>query len=310
METGDWAAARDFSDRGLEVSPLRGPLLYNRVILEYEVGNFHQGEAYLQRLVELTQHAPQPSNTSAYTAQLMPLVDRITGTIGQLDEPRRLAEAVISSPSAVPRSVMIARRALALIAVLQGEVATAEKQYRALTSVSGTMVTDALAIDRLLGLLSQTMGNLDQAATHFEDALAFCRSAGYRVELAWTCHDYVEALLNRNRNGDRTKAKSMLEESLSISTDLGMRPLMERAIALQAEAQAITARAPAYPDGLTQREVDVLCLIAAGKTDREIAEELFIGVRTVSTHVSNILNKTNAANRTEAASYANKQGLV
>ena len=165
LETGDWAAARDFSDRGLEVSPLRGPLLYNRVILEYEVGNFHQGEAYLQRLVELTQHAPQPSNTSAYTAQLMPLVDRITGTIGQLDEPRRLAEAVISSPSAVPRSVMIARSALALIAVLQGEVATAEKQYRALTSVSGTMVTDALAIDRLLGLLSQTMGNLDQAAT-------------------------------------------------------------------------------------------------------------------------------------------------
>ena len=54
----------------------------------------------------------------------------------------------------------------------------------------------------------------------------------------------------------------------------------------------------------------VLRLIAKGKTDREIAEELIISVRTVETHVSNILNKTGAANRTESASYANKQGLV
>ena len=69
-------------------------------------------------------------------------------------------------------------------------------------------------------------------------------------------------------------------------------------------------RAPAYPDGLTQREVEVLGLIATGKTDREIAEELFIGVRTVSTHVSNILNKVNAVNRTEATAYAALHGLI
>jgi len=50
--------------------------------------------------------------------------------------------------------------------------------------------------------------------------------------------------------------------------------------------------------------------MAAGKTDRAIAEELFIGVRTVSFHVGNILNKTDAANRTEAALYANQHGLV
>jgi NarL family two-component system response regulator LiaR len=54
----------------------------------------------------------------------------------------------------------------------------------------------------------------------------------------------------------------------------------------------------------------VLRLIASGKTDREIAEELFISVRTVSTHVSNILNKINAVNRTEAATYATRHGLA
>ena len=56
--------------------------------------------------------------------------------------------------------------------------------------------------------------------------------------------------------------------------------------------------------------VEVIGLVALGKTDREIAEELFISIKTVGNHVSNILNKTSAANRTEATSYAHTHGLV
>jgi len=154
------------------------------------------------------------------------------------------------------------------------------------------------------------MGNLDQAMDHFEDALSFCRKAGFPTELAWVCNDYAAALSQRNSSGDRTKVKSLLDEALSISTDLGMVPLKQKVAERLETARAEPEEAPANPDGLTQREVEVLRLIAAGKTDREISEDLFIGVRTVSTHVSNILNKINAANRTEAASYANQQGLV
>ncbi len=58
-----------------------------------------------------------------------------------------------------------------------------------------------LAGDRVLGLLSQTTANLDQAAAHFDDALAFCRKAGYRPELAWTCCDYADTLLQRRVYG-------------------------------------------------------------------------------------------------------------
>ena len=68
------------------------------------------------------------------------------------------------------------------------------------------------------------------AAVHFEDSLAFCRRAGYRPELAWTCCDYADALLQRNNPGDRERAMSLLDESLAISTELGMRPLMERVL--------------------------------------------------------------------------------
>ena len=71
-----------------------------------------------------------------------------------------------------------------------------------------------------------------------EDALTFCRKAGYRAELGWTCHDYADTLLagaqgQATTHRDHQKAKSLLEESLSISTELGMRPLMERVVALQ-----------------------------------------------------------------------------
>ena len=47
------------------------------------------------------------------------------------------------------------------------------------------------------------MANLDQAAEHFEHSLAFCRKAGYRPELAWTCCDYADLLLERNKKADR-----------------------------------------------------------------------------------------------------------
>ena len=72
------------------------------------------------------------------------------------------------------------------------------------------------------------MGNPELAAQHFEDALAFCRNGGYRPELAWTCCDYADMLLERNGDDDRAKAMSLLDESLAISSELGMRPLMER----------------------------------------------------------------------------------
>ncbi len=79
-------------------------------------------------------------------------------------------------------------------------------------------------------LVSATLGHLDQATVHFEKSLPFCRKAGYNPELAWTCCDYADTLLQRSGDGDRAKAMALLDESLAISSELGMRPLMERAI--------------------------------------------------------------------------------
>jgi DNA-binding NarL/FixJ family response regulator len=69
-------------------------------------------------------------------------------------------------------------------------------------------------------------------------------------------------------------------------------------------------RAPERPDALTERETEVLRLLASGKANKEIAVALNIGETTVKTHVSNILMKLGVPSRTQAALYAVRIGLV
>ena len=307
---GDWQAAREFNNRGLLSSPSDARLLVTRMVLEYETGNVAEGDRYMEGLEEtlrLVTSGPRYDHASA--ALMIPVVARITSQVDRLHVAEAAATTVLSAGSATPFITRYARWGLALIATMRGDAELAKEHYPALQSSTGTQL-DGLNGDRVLGLVARTIGEFEKATEHFEDALAFCREAGYRPELAWSCHDYAETLLEHPAPNDGAKAVELLEEAQAISAELGMAPLNARVSALQEKALSVPERAPAYPDGLTQREMEVLLLIAAGKTDREIAEELFIGVRTVQTHVGNILNKTNAANRAEAASYANQQGLV
>jgi NarL family two-component system response regulator LiaR len=67
---------------------------------------------------------------------------------------------------------------------------------------------------------------------------------------------------------------------------------------------------PLAPDSLTSREEEILCQIAQGQTNKEIALHLSISEETVHTHVSNIFGKLHLASRTQAALYALKEGIV
>ena len=69
-------------------------------------------------------------------------------------------------------------------------------------------------------------------------------------------------------------------------------------------------RAPESPEALTERETDVLRLLAQGQSNKEIAHGLNIGEKTVKTHVSNVLGKLGVQSRTQAALYAVRIGLV
>ena len=231
---GDWGSARRFFDRGLEVNPMDSRLLGQLTGLEYEVGDFGKGQIYMDRLVEVMRATPVgPTVPYAYTAVVIPQMARISGVTEHVATSEEAALTVLSSSSADLSEVvfLVCRVGLVLLAVMRRDSAAATEQYLPLRSVEGQILFGIpSSADRILGLLAHTMGNFDQALTHFENALTFCRKAGYRPELAWTCCDYADTLLQRNEPGDREKATSLLDESLAISSELGMRPLMERVL--------------------------------------------------------------------------------
>src|SRR5207249_11608153 len=69
-------------------------------------------------------------------------------------------------------------------------------------------------------------------------------------------------------------------------------------------------RRATLPNGLTEREAEVLALVAAGNTNRQIAEALYLSQKTVARHVSNIFTKINAPTRTAAARFAFEHGIA
>jgi DNA-binding NarL/FixJ family response regulator len=116
--------------------------------------------------------------------------------------------------------------------------------------------------------------------------------------------------LGRRQPGDHEKALELLTEALANARALGMYSLEARVVARLDPLLAPTLPTPTSPDGLSPREVDVLRLIALGKSNRDIADTLCVSLSTVATHVRNILSKTGSANRTEAAAYALRQDLA
>ena len=110
-------------------------------------------------------------------------------------------------------------------------------------------------------------------------------------------------------HGDRDAARRHLSAGREIAARLEARPMLARADAL-AERFALASRERRTTDVLTDREAEVLGLLAEGRTNAEIAATLFMSPKTASVHVSHIIAKLGAANRTEAAATARRQGLL
>jgi DNA-binding CsgD family transcriptional regulator len=132
----------------------------------------------------------------------------------------------------------------------------------------------------------------------------------YVYETARTRWQMAEALAEAGR---RDEAEEQWRWAAQTADALAARPLRGALEDLARRARIGTA--PSLPDGkvlasLTSREREVLRLIAAGRSNREIASVLFIAPKTASVHVSNILGKLGAASRTEAAAIAHREGLA
>ena len=170
----------------------------------------------------------------------------------------------------------------------------------------GHLVTCHGSVDRYLGTTATVLGAWDLAEAHFEVALDLNERLGARTWTAHTAYEYGRMLVARGRDGDRARASALLGRALTHATEIGLPTLEARVASLG------TAVEPArlLPDGLTAREVEILAHVARGRSNRQIGEELHISEHTTANHLRSILRKTGCANRTEAATYAHRRGLV
>jgi NarL family two-component system response regulator LiaR len=107
------------------------------------------------------------------------------------------------------------------------------------------------------------------------------------------------------------KTSRATEISQAIRAAMNDQPVLESQVASKIMNRFRQEKQENLPHlNLTEREMDVLRLIAAGKSNQEVADELFISVKTVKYHVTNLLAKLGVEDRTQAAIYAYKHGLV
>jgi DNA-binding CsgD family transcriptional regulator len=305
---GKWADARAHSDRGLELSPKHLPLLHDRVLIEYDTGDHTTAARYLQRLIDVDRSSHPYPLAGTFTAMALSQIAYISGDPGRADRAATAVHSLLDRSLAVANAVVCGRVARGLLAILAEDRDACETELEYLQPFERIMPSQwSLVTSRVLGCLAHVAGRRARAIEHFERALTFCRASRFDHELAWSCHDYALALLETDARRDRMKAAALLDESGRIALSLGLQPLASRIDQLRTRYRA---RLVAKPAGLTSRELEVLRLLSAGRTNKEIAQALFISTHTVAVHVARVLEKTGTSNRTEAAAYATRCHLL
>jgi DNA-binding CsgD family transcriptional regulator len=237
---------------------------------------------------------------------------RVEGDAAQLAHDRRDGEAESHARERAERLIERVRAASASGGPVEtAQAASAEAEY--------ARVLEAAPGGEAAGADGEPARSRGSAAELFDAAAARWEALERPYPIAYARWREAEALLAAR---DREGAARAAADALAIARRLGSAWLAEEVESLAARARlqlgtdgAGAGAAPREqeeedPFGLTPRERDVLALVAAGATNREIGEQLHMAEKTASVHVSRILAKLNVRSRTEAAAVAHRQGLV
>ena len=289
---GKWSdAAQDAQDACelLASRPAAGAAFYGVGEIHRLRGEFASAEAAYTRANERGRK-PQPGLSLLRLAQ------------GQIDA------AVTSIRSVLIDTRVLAARARMLPAAVElllaaGDLENARAAAAELAEIATAIGAPLLhaASAHATGAARLAAGEIADASMSLRDALDIWRDLNMPYEEAQTCLLMAAVY---ERRGDQDGRRLELDAARKLFTQLGAEP---RLAAVADQFDRVTHR----PAGsLSEREAQVLRLLAAGKTNREIAETLFISEKTVARHVSNIFDKLGVSSRTGATAWAYQHNLI
>jgi DNA-binding CsgD family transcriptional regulator len=289
---------------------LDNPVVIGRALFDLAVMREYSGDfaATLEALVEGETHGRSASNPKwlAYTlaeiADMHLMLGPVEPAISFLDEALSLMEGVRYDSG------------IAYVRGVQGFAALAQERVAYATDC----FLDSLDIARSCGDDRHWIGaagglsGVAHAAGRFTDAVEMLGA----VETALVTTGFARLVYSNHIDPIRAELRARLgENAYRDAVQRGNAIPLDQAVAklvrlIQDGLEERSTPADISPYALTARERDVLRLVVQGQSDRDIAAALFIGARTVETHVSNLIAKLGVHNRTEAAALATREGLV
>ena len=162
-----------------------------------------------------------------------------------------------------------------------------------------------LLVDRVLGELAILLGDFPAARNHLQSAQATARREGLKSEVAWLLESQARLALAEDKRANGEEAHTLLAEAMRLFHEMGMAGEEARIKAMPGSDAY-----PPQPGGLSEREAEVLRLLATGMSNREIANKLALSEKTVANHITNIFMKLETSNRVEAAAFALRHGMA
>jgi len=337
---GDWSQARALLD-GASARRLTGaPLIMveqRLALVDVGQGRFEDARARIDHLHPLVGRTVE--------AQMFTPLTEATAELALWEvRPRDAQDAMVETLARLPldRAFYISRLGpvLALAVRIEADIATIARAHGDTAGQAAASVSAQARFDAMRALRDQAHADRPNFVTQADAWCSLCeaelaRLSGKADPAVWStaaaAFDVIpmhyprayalwraaEATLAAGRK--RSEATAWLREASALAVALLADPLLQQIRALAGRAHVdLEVERPAQHDapsqhdtiGLTRRELEVLRLIAAGDSNRQIAERLFITEGTAGTHVSNIMGKLGARGRTEAAAIAHRLSLV
>jgi len=310
LAVGDFETAEASAEEALRLGADRWPAAAGMYGLQMFAIRREQG-----RLAEVLPVLEAIAGREGSGGVWLPGLAVLYAEVGRIDDARRELDTLAADGFAsIPRDSLwpACVAFLAEVCIAVDDPTRADTLYAELLGFEGLnlMVGHTICFgpaDRLLGGLAALAGRRIDAERHFRVAIDLAMSGGAAVWQAHVQHDWARAKI---ATGDLEGARPLFAEALATAVELGMNSLADRCRPLTGARLTAVPPPPALPDGLSSREVDVLRLVAAGCSNREIGERLLISPNTAANHVRAILQKTACANRAEAAAYAARHDLL